>query len=121
MTAKADTTKAAENALKAKIAAGLPSQAEGDLNGQTKLKTVTEVWLAEIEQRQEHAPQTIEVYRDIVRRIILASYARVKPFACVDEVPAQRGRARARIGDLPAPTTSQAFPGNPVASLGTQP
>ena len=78
VTAKADTANSAENALKEKIAAGLPSQVAGDLNGQTKLRTVTEVWLAEIEQRQEHAPQTIEVYRDIAHRIILPAIGELR-------------------------------------------
>ena len=71
VTASAATAAAAENKLKEKIAAGLPSQTEGDLSAQTKVRTVAEVWLKEIEQRQEYAPQTIEVYRDIFRRIIL--------------------------------------------------
>ena len=71
VTASAESAPAAVNRLKEKIAADLPSQAEGDLNGQSNLKAVAVVWIAEIEQRQEHAPQTIEVYRDIVRRVIL--------------------------------------------------
>lgn len=74
----APTATTAENKLKAKIAAGLPSTAEGDLSGQTKLTVVADVWLKEIEQRQEHAPQTIEVYRDIVRRIILPAVGELR-------------------------------------------
>lgn len=71
VTANGETATAAKNRLKEKIAAGLPPRAEGDLSGQTKLRALAEVWLEEIEQRQEHAPQTIGVYRDIVNRIIL--------------------------------------------------
>lgn len=74
----APTATAAENKLKAKIVAGLPSTAEGDLSGQTKLTVVADVWLKEIELRQEHAPQTIEVYRDIVRRIILPAVGELR-------------------------------------------
>ena len=71
VTATGESRAAAENLLKEKIAAGLPSRADGDLNGQTKIRAVAEVWIREIEQRQDHAPQTTEVYRDIVNRIIL--------------------------------------------------
>lgn len=39
---------------------------------------VADVWLKEIKQRQEHAPQTIEVYRDIVRRIILPAVGELR-------------------------------------------
>lgn len=78
VSASAPTATTAANELKAKIAAGLPSKAEGDLNGQTKLAVVADVWLDEIEQRQEQAPQTIEVYRDIVRRIILPAVGELR-------------------------------------------
>jgi len=71
VSATGESRAAAENRLKEKIAAGLPSTAEGDLNRQTKIRAVAEVWIREIEHRQDHAPQTIEVYRDIINRIIL--------------------------------------------------
>jgi integrase len=78
VSASASTATTAENELKVKIARGLPSTEAGDLNGQTKLTEVADVWLEEIEQRQEHAPQTIEVYRDIVRRIILPAVGELR-------------------------------------------
>ena len=42
VSASAPTAKTAENELKARIAAGLPSTAEGDHNGQTKLTVVAD-------------------------------------------------------------------------------
>lgn len=78
VTASGESRTAAEARLKEKIAAGLPSKAAGDLDGQTTIGTVAEVWISEITQRQDHAPQTIEVYRDIVNRIILPGIAELR-------------------------------------------
>ena len=129
VSAKADTATVAVNRLKEKIAAGLPSQTEGDLNGQTRLKSVADVWLAEIEARQEHAPQTIEVYRDIVRRIVLPAIGELRlnelTVGTLDrflKAEAERGYSRGRharvvlaqIIDLAV--RHDAIPRNPVRS-----
>jgi hypothetical protein len=129
VSASAPTATTAENELKAKIASGLPSTAEGDLNGQTKLAVVADVWLDEIEQRQEQAPQTIEVYRDIVRRIILPAVGELRlnelTVGILDrflKAEAARGNSRGRsarvvlaqIIDLAV--RHDALPRNPVRS-----
>lgn len=129
VTVSAETAAAAENRLKEKIASGLPSPADGDLKAQTKLKTVAHVWLREIEQRQEHAPQTIEVYRDIVGRIILPELGDLRlnelTVSTLDrflKAEAQRGYSRGRqarvvlaqIIDLAV--RHDALPRNPVRS-----
>lgn len=58
VTATDESRTAAENRLKEKIAADLPSRAEADLNGQTKIRAAAAAWLTEIEQRQitPHSP-----------------------------------------------------------------
>jgi len=129
VTANGETATSAENRLKEKIAAGLPSQAEGDLNAQTKVRTVAEVWLKEIEQRQEHAPQTIEVYRDIVRRIILPGIGELRlgelTVGTLDrflKAEAERGYSRGRHARvvlaqiLDLAVRHDAMPRNPVRS-----
>lgn len=129
VTASAETAAAAENRLKEKIASGLPSRAGGDLNGQTKLRTLAEIWLREIEQRQEHAPQTVQVYGDIVSRIILPEIGELRlnelTVGTLDrflKAEAQRGNSRGRharvvlsqIIDLAV--RHDALPRNPVRS-----
>ena len=129
VSASAPTATTAENELKAKIAAGLPSTAEGDLNGQTKLTVVADVWLDEIEQRQEQAPQTIEVYRDIVRRIILPAVGELRlnelTVGILDrflKAEAARGNSRGRAARvvlaqiIDLAVRHDALPRNPVRS-----
>ena len=129
VTASAATAAGAENKLKEKIAAGLMSQTEGDLNAQTKVRTVAELWLKEIEQRQEHAPQTIEVYRDIFRRIILPSIGELRlgelTVGTLDrflKAEAERGYSRGRharvvlVQILDLAVRHDALPRNPVRS-----
>jgi integrase len=129
VTATGESRTAAENRLKEKIAAGLPSRAEGDLNGQTKIRTVAEVWIKEIEQRQDHAPQTIEVYRDIVNRIILPGIGDLRlgelTVGTLDrflKVEAERGLSRGRHARvvlaqiLDLAVRHDALPRNPVRS-----
>lgn len=129
VSASADTAKSAENRLKEKIASGLPSRAEGDLNGQTRLTTVADVWLAEIAARQEHAPQTIDIYRDIVNRIVRPAIGELRlnelTVGTLDrflKAEAERGHSRGRharvvlaqVIDLAV--RHDAMPRNPVRS-----
>lgn len=129
VTATGDSRTAAENRLKERIAAGLPSRTDGDLTDQTRISTVADVWIKEIEQRQEHAQQTIEVYRGILNRIILPGIGELRlgeiTVGTLDrflKAEAERGLSRGRHARvvlaqiLDLAVRHDALPRNPVRS-----
>lgn len=65
------TARAAENALKAKIAEVGERSRRGDLDRWTPLDEVAEVWREEERGSERIAPQTMDKYEDVVRGIVL--------------------------------------------------
>ena len=76
--ASGSTPTAAEYALKERIALGIETATEGDLTGSTPLSTVADVWLDEVEREGRLAPQTLELYRDNLQRVVVPALGQLR-------------------------------------------